>query len=225
MILTLNTNTLAAAMTYLGGERPTTCPVRYEKGKVMATNGFSLLIWDVGENPDESFTLNFHKDQIKPIRAALLKTRKGLTFGTYNTETYTLEHNGVIYRLAEPVEFPPACKIIPDIKNLSPVVPYFSLEGMAIHMAFAKARDNRRINPVSLFTQHDKEAVMILVFEGIEDCIVITMPCRSNGEQEAMNTIERVLNPFKNPVNNEVGEETALDVTPDTTKEAEAIAV
>jgi len=214
--LILNTNTLAAAMTYLNGDAFNTSQVRYEKGKVMATNGFSLLIWDTGENPDESFTLNFHKDQIKPIRAALLKTRKALTFGKYDTETYALEHNGIIYRLIEPVEFPPVRNIIPGIKNLSPVNPCFSLEGMALHMAFAKARDNGKVSAVTLFTQHDRSAVMILVFEGIEDCVVITMPCRSNGEQEAMNTIEKILNPFK------VGEETALDVA---TKEAEGIAV
>ena len=96
---------------------------------------------------------------------------------------------------------------------------------MATHAAFAKARDTGKISPVSLFTQHDKSAAMILVFEGIEDCIVITMPCRGNGEQEAMNTIESVLNPFKNPVNNEVGEETTNDVAPDTAKEGEDIAV
>ena len=223
MKLTLNTNTLAAAMTYLDGERPTTCPVRYEKGKVMATNGFSLLIWDVGENPDESFTLNFHKDQIKSIRAALLKPRKGLTFGTYNTETYTLEHNGVIYRLAEPVEFPPAYKVIPNIKNLMPVVPCFSLKEIAIHTAFAKACDDN-LGMINLFTQHDKESAMIFVFTGIENCIVITMPCRDRAS-DPIDKIERILNPFKNPMNNEVGEKTALDVTPDTTKEAEGIAV
>ena len=170
----------------------------FESGKVIATNGHSMLIWkhgatlsnEGGQNPD--FLMAFDKTSLKFLKAA----DKGVLAFHYDTETRVLTGGyGQSIMLHEPPEitdFPKWRKAMPDVQNLTPCLSTIGTEIIAHYAEYMKARKGKGVNAFTLLTT-SKEGGFFIMPEELTDCFIVAMPARTAqtlaGHLETISTV------------------------------------
>ena len=214
MMLLIPAEILKAATVYTSkdGTRYNINCLLFEDGKVIATNGHSLLVWrhgailDAGqeriitkgkedveirskEAPD--FLMAFDNTSLKFLKAA----NKGALAFHYDTETRVLSDGEQSITLHEPpkiTDFPEWRKVMPDMQTLTPCFSTIGTEIIAHYTEYMKVRKGKGINAFTLLTMH-KEGGFFIMPEGLADCFIIAMPVRTgktlDGHLETINTV------------------------------------
>ena len=182
----------------------------FEDGKVIATNGHSLLVWRHGvildaeqerimtkgkeeieirskETPD--FLMSFDKTSLKFLKAA----NKGVLAFHYDTETRVLSDGyGQSITLHEPPlkgDFPEWRKSTPNVQDLKPIAHCIGTEIIETFAEYAKARKGRGNHGFTVLTASVGHAFYLMPRD-FTDCFIIAMPM--NGGQSLEEHLETI---------------------------------
>ena len=172
----------------------------FEDGKVIATNGHSLLVWrhgtilsnEGGKAPD--FLMAFDNTSLKFLKAA----NKGVLAFHYDTETRVLsdgEQSITLHKPSKIANFPEWRKVMPDVQNLTPCFSTIGTEIIAHYTEYMKVRKGKGVKAFTLLTT-SKEGGFFIMPEDLADCFIIAMPARTlknlDNQLETINTVSGI---------------------------------
>ena len=169
----------------------------FEDGRVIATNGHSLLVWAHGAklnaegDKDPDFLMHFDNASLKFLKAP----SKGALAYHYDTDTRVLSAGGQSITLREPPakgDFPLWRNTLPDVRNLKPIAHYVSTEIIETFAAYARARKGKGYHGFIMLTSSVNQAFYLMPRD-LADCLIVAMPMNSGQSLEVqLETIKAV---------------------------------
>ncbi|MCR4286419.1 MAG: hypothetical protein NUW09_00205 [Deltaproteobacteria bacterium] len=164
----------------------------FEDGRVIATNGTSLLVWRHGAtlnnegSKDPDFLMSFDKVTLKFVKAADCRAFP------YDTETRVLSDGyGQSIILPEPPgEFIKWRHVLPSVHALTPGAPPISTKVTVLYEEYAKARQGKNTHHgFTVLATGDISRAFYLMPYDLPDCFIVAMPLNDTTVKDHLETI------------------------------------
>lgn len=183
MKLLIPAKILKAALIYASKDdaRYNVSCLSFEAGKVIATDGQALLVWEHGAtlhtegDKDPDFLLPLDTTARKLIKSA----NKRVDAFQYDTDTCVLADvyggQSCILTQKENAEFPSWREVMPDIGTLTPIPLTINSSIITQFAKYAKARKGEGIHGFTLLTRAIDRAFYLMP-DGFSDCFIVAIP-------------------------------------------------